>query len=85
LSTSNNGIDGSVLVDFLNVKVAPPIFPNSSAFSVVLTAVLPVGIDKPSPACNDRHCNSPVGDRGDLKFMAVFYQGKRHPTESSTS
>jgi len=55
LSTSNNGIDGSVLVDFLNVKVAPPIFPNSSAFSVVLTAVLPVGIDKPSPACNDRH------------------------------
>jgi hypothetical protein len=54
LSTSNNGIDGSVLVDFLNVKVAPPIFPNSSAFSVVLTAVLPVGIDKPSPACNDR-------------------------------
>jgi hypothetical protein len=27
LSTSNNGIDGSVLVDFSNVKVAPSISP----------------------------------------------------------
>jgi len=49
LSTSNNGIDGSVLVDFLNVKVAPSIFPNPSAFSVVLTAVLPVVLLSPAP------------------------------------
>jgi hypothetical protein len=33
LSTSNNGIDGSVLVDFLNVKVALSIFRISAHFS----------------------------------------------------
>jgi hypothetical protein len=49
LSTSNNGIDGSVLVDFLNVKVAPSIFPKSRSFSVVLTAVLPVVLISPAP------------------------------------
>jgi len=36
LSTSNNGIDGSVLVDFLNVKVALPILPISRAISAVM-------------------------------------------------
>jgi hypothetical protein len=49
LSTSNNGIDGSVLVDFLNVKVALAIFPNSSVFSVVLTALLRVVLISPAP------------------------------------
>jgi hypothetical protein len=46
LSTSINGIDGSVLVDFLNVKVA---------FSI-LSIPLPFGrgIDNTGPACNDR-------------------------------
>jgi hypothetical protein len=46
LSTSNNGIDGSVLVDFLNVKVALSIFPIPAPFGR--------GIDKAAPACNDR-------------------------------
>jgi hypothetical protein len=41
LSTSNNGIDGSVLVDFLNVKVALSIFHKSRSFSVVLTWLAP--------------------------------------------